>query len=102
MGIAFAMFVAFILLSRWVSPYWKRRFVGYGLVTDISVHVVLQTMFGGDADGRAGLLLAGVLINITMHGYRKVFGYEKLTTDGWQRYNGRGEEIKSTEAPAER
>lgn len=90
MGVALAMYIAFLLLCRWVPSHWKRRCVGYGLVTDISVHVVLQMMFGGDADGRVGLLLAGVLINITMHGYRSLFGYEKLTMDGWQRYDSKG------------
>lgn len=86
---AIAMFIAFLLLSRWVPAHWKRRCVAYGLLTDISVHVILQTMFGGDAGGRAGLLMAGVLINLSMHGYRWLFGYEKLTMDGWQRFPGK-------------
>lgn len=86
---AIAMFIAFLLLSQWVPPCWKRRCVGYGLITDISVHVILQMMFGHDADGRAGLLMAGVFINITMHIYRWLFGYEKLTLDGWERFPGK-------------
>lgn len=90
MSIAAAMFIAFILLCRWIAPKWKRRAVGYGLLSDISVHIVLQGMFGGDAEGRAGLLLAGVLINISMHLYRKYFGYEKLSMNGWVRYDGKG------------
>lgn len=86
MAMAIGMFIAFLLLSTWLSPQTKRRIVGYGLMADITVHVVLQTMFGGDAGGRAGLLLAGVLINISMHAYRYANGYEKLTFSGWQRY----------------
>lgn len=85
-GMAIGMFVAFILLATWLSPQTKRRIVGYGLMADITVHVLLQSMFGGDAAGRAGLLLAGVLINISMHVYRHAHGYEKLTLSGWQRY----------------
>lgn len=98
MGTAIAMYIAFLLLCRWVPQRWKLRFVGYGLATDIGVHVVLQTMFGGDANGRAGLLLAGILINVTMHGYRKLFGYEKLTWDGWERYNAKDEHQPKTPA----
>ena len=88
MGTALAMYIAFVLLTSWLSPTTKRRAVGYGLVADITVHIVPQTMFGGDANGRAGLLLAGVLINLTMHAYRYLKGYEKLTFGGWQRYAG--------------
>ena len=98
MGTALAMFLAFLLLCRWVPPHWRRRCVGYGLITDISVHVVLQGLFGGDANGRAGVLLAGVLINIVMHAYRKLKGYEKLTMDGWQRYNGDGSPVSTQTA----
>ncbi len=86
MGTALAMYIAFLLLTSWLPARWKRRAVGYGLLADISVHVVLQSMFGGDANGRAGLLLAGVLINLTMHAYRRLHGFEKLTARGWRRY----------------
>lgn len=90
MGMAITMFIAFIFLMTWVPAHWKRRVVGYGLMADISVHCVLQTMFGGDAAGRAGLLLAGVMINMTMHLYRRTAGYEKISFDGWIRYDGKG------------
>lgn len=88
MGTAITMFIAFILLTTWLPPHWKRRAVGYGLAADITVHFVLQSMFGGDANGRAGLLLAGVLINFSMHAYRRFFGYELLSTRGWVRHPG--------------
>lgn len=86
MGTALAMYIAFLLLTSWLPARVKRRLVGYGLLADIAVHAILQGMFGGDANGRAGLLLAGVLINITMHGYRYWNGHEKLTIKGWKRY----------------
>lgn len=89
MSMAIAMYIAFLLLTAWIPAEWKRRGVGYGLLADIAVHVILQTLFGGDAQGRVGMLLAGVLINVTMHAYRRYYGYEKLTLNGWQRYAGR-------------
>lgn len=73
---ALTMYIAVMLLASWIPAQWKRRLVGMGLFTDIAVHVILQSMFGGDAAGRAGLLLAGVMINGTMHLYRKMAGYE--------------------------
>lgn len=88
MSTALAMYIAFLFLATWFPAKYKRRAVGYGLITDISVHVVLQSMFGGDANGRAGLLLAGVLINVTLHAYRRFFGYEKLSGFRWVRYAG--------------
>lgn len=88
MGTAITMYIAVLLLTSWIPAHWKRRAVGAGLLADITVHATLQTMFGGDANGRAGLLLAGVLINITMHAYRYLFGYEKLTASGWCRFSG--------------
>lgn len=88
MSIAIAMYIAFLLLTTWLSPVVKRRVVGYGLLADILVHIILQTMFGGDANGRVGLLLAGVLINVTMHSYRWLYGFERLSTSGWKRYAG--------------
>ena len=88
MGTAITMFIAFLLLTTWLPPHWKRRAVGYGLAADITVHFVLQSMFGGDANGRAGLLLAGVLINFSMHAYRRFYGYELLSAKGWVRHPG--------------
>lgn len=89
MTIAIAMYVATMFLSSWFSAQTRRRVVGYGLISDISVHIILQSMFGGDANGRAGLLLAGVMINITMHAYRRLRGYERYVLGrGWVRYAG--------------
>ena len=81
---AIGLYVAFIFLTTWVSPTFKRRAVGYGLIADVSMHVILQIMFGGDAGGRAGMLIAGVFINLTMHAYRYFNGYETWSRDaGW-------------------
>lgn len=88
MTMALAMWIAVLFFSSWLSAQTKRRIVGAGLLADITVHAVLQLMFGGDAEGRAGLLLAGIFINITMHLYRWLLGYEKLTANGWVRYPG--------------
>lgn len=83
-----AMCIAFCFLASWISPQAKRRVVGYGLIADISTHVVLQVMFGGDSTGRIAMLFAGLLINGVMHAYRKAYGYERLTAKGWVRYAG--------------
>lgn len=88
MSTAITMYIAVLFLMTWIPAKWKRRVVGAGLLADITVHVVLQSMFGGDANGRAGLLLAGVLINLTMHAYRYFLGYERLTKEGWERIAG--------------
>lgn len=84
------MWISFMFLMSWVPAQWKRRIVGYGFISDISVHVVLQTLFGGDAAGRVSMLFAGVLINASMHLYRRMAGYEKLTMDGWQQFTSKG------------
>ena len=83
MGTALAMYISFLFMATWLSPTVRQRVVGMGLFADIGAHVVLQSMFGGDAEGRAGLLLAGVLINATMHAYRAWCGYQTLTLRGW-------------------
>lgn len=85
---AFAMYMSVVFLATWLSSEWRRRICGAGFITDITVHIVLQSFFGGDAQGRASMLFAGLGINATMHAYRKLFGYEKLTTSGWVRYPG--------------
>ena len=95
--IALAMWISVLFFSSWLSPATKRRIVGMGLFADITVHAVLQGMFGGDADGRAGLLLAGVMINMTMHAYRKYAGWEKLGMDGWTRFDGQGKVLSRPE-----
>lgn len=93
LSIALAMWISVLFFASWLSPATKRRIVGMGLFADITVHAVLQGMFGGDADGRAGLLLAGVMINMTMHAYRRYMGWESLTMDGWVHYSPKGEVI---------
>lgn len=86
---AFAMYMSVLFLATWLPGHWRRRLVGLGLITDITMHVILQTLFGGDAAGRAAMLFAGLGINITMHLYKHLRGYEKLTSRGWVRYAGR-------------
>ena len=88
MGNGIAIWIAVMFLTSWIPAHWKRRAVGAGLLTDIMVHVVLQSLFGGDAGGRVAMLFGGILINLTMHAYRWLCGYEKLTASGWMRYAG--------------
>lgn len=84
LGMGIGFYVAFIFLTTWVSPTIKRRAVGYGFIADIAMHITLQAMFGDDASGRGGMVLAGVLINLTMHTYRYFHGYETWSrSTGW-------------------
>ncbi len=98
-SMALAMWISVLFFSSWLSPSTKRKIVGMGLLADITVHFVLQTMFGGDAEGRAGLLLAGVLVNLTMHLYRRWAGWEKLTWSGWEHYSPQGKLIPRPPEP---
>lgn len=82
------MFISLLFLASWLPAHYKRRLVGFGFFTDVGVHVVLQSLFGGDGDGRIAMLFAGVLFNVAMHAYRWAFGYEKLSNFEWVRYPG--------------
>lgn len=86
MGIA--MWISIVFLATWIGPTGRRRIVGFGLLADISTHIILQTLFSGTGEERVGMLFGGILVNITMHAYRHFKGYEKLTSQGWQRYAG--------------
>lgn len=88
MGMGISMWIAFIFLMSWVPAHIKRRIVGYGFIADISVHILLQTLFGGDSAGRLGMLLGGIFINITLHTYRRICGYEKFRGGKWVRFRG--------------
>ena len=82
------MFISLLFLASWIPAEWKRRAVGFGFLTDVSVHIILQSLFGGDGDGRIAMLFAGVLFNVAMHAYRKLYGYEKLQNFVWVRHPG--------------
>lgn len=84
MGIS--MFIAVMFLASWLSPKTKRKLVGMGLFTDIAVHALLQSLFAGTGEERVGMLIAGILINLTMHTYKKLYGWETLSG---KRYAGR-------------
>lgn len=84
MGIS--MFIAVMFLASWLSPKTKRKLVGMGLFTDIAVHTLLQSLFAGTGEERVGMLIAGILINLTMHTYKKLYGWETLSG---KRYAGR-------------
>ncbi|MBT9153351.1 MAG: hypothetical protein DDT39_00008 [Firmicutes bacterium] len=85
------MFISLLFLASWIPAHWKRRAVGFGLWTDVGIHVLLQTLFGGDADGRIAMLFAGVLMNMAMHTYRYFLGYETMLWSKmiWVRHPGR-------------
>lgn len=82
------MYISLLFLASWIDAKWKRRLVGFGLLTDVSIHVCLQYLFGGDGDGRIAMLFAGVLMNATMHLYKRLYGYERIEKGQWVRYPG--------------
>ena len=86
MGIA--MWISICFIATWLSPQTRRRIVGFGLLADIATHAILQTLFSGTGEERVGMLFGGILVNLTMHTYRWLQGYEKLGWNGWVRYAG--------------
>lgn len=66
-----AVYVALIMLFLWL-PKEARQFVArMGFFTDITIHLVLQGLLGGDGYGRMSMLFGGVAFNLTLMGYRR-------------------------------
>lgn len=83
-------FASFWLLASHMSPRGMRRLVGYKGYVDVVLHCTIIFMFiGTSTDGLLQAEGAGILFSISLRVYRWVFGYERLTTHGWQRYAGR-------------
>ena len=82
-------FASFWLLASHVSPKTMRRLVGYKLWVDVVLHCTIIAMFlGTSTDGLMQAEGAGILFSISLRVYRWLFGYERLTRKGWQRYAG--------------
>lgn len=81
---AVAMFLMLVFFSSWFSTTLKRKIVGFGLLTDITIHATLQFMFGGTGEERIALLFAGLMFNTLMHLYRAMSGYYRFTFKGWK------------------
>lgn len=89
LGVAIGMFAAVAALFTYLKPHTRRRVVGYGLLVDIVVWVVFIGVFGGTGAERMGAIFASMGVTAFIHGYRYLFGFEKLTARGWRHYKGR-------------
>lgn len=70
-----AVFVMLSMLFMWLGTKWRRILAGMGFFTDISVHILLQLFLGGDSEGRLAVLFGGVMFNLFLMTYRKLWGY---------------------------
>lgn len=85
----FFMFIAVAAFFSYLQPQTRRRIVGYGLFVDIAVWTLFLTVFGGTGAERLAGVAASLGVTAFIHGYRYLYGYEKLTWSGWQRHAGR-------------
>ena len=70
-----AVFVMLMMLFMWLGKKWRQRLVGFGFLTDISVHVLCQFLLGGANEGRLAVLFGCVMFNLFLMTYRKLWGY---------------------------
>lgn len=66
-----AVYVALIMLFLWLPKDMRVAVAKFGFFTDITVHLILQGLLGGDGYGRMSMLFGGVAFNITLMLYRK-------------------------------
>lgn len=81
-------FTAFWLLFSHLSPRALRRMLGYKGWVDLILHTTIILLFMGSAYGLLQAEGAAILFSISLRVYAKLFGYERLTVHGWQRYAG--------------
>ena len=83
-----AVFIMLTMAFMWCGTKWRKRLVGFGLLTDISVHILLQAFLGGDGEGRLAVLFGGVMFNFYLMFYRKLFGYSQFANGEWRMFPG--------------
>ena len=66
-----AVYIALLMLFLWLPREGRQAVARAGFFTDITVHIILQVMLGGDGFGRMSMLFGGVAFNLTLMGYRK-------------------------------
>lgn len=79
-----AVFVMLLMLFMWAGKQWRQRLVGFGFLTDISVHIIAQLLLGGANEGRLAVLFGCVMFNLHMMTYRKLWGYQSYGEEGWE------------------
>lgn len=83
-----AVFVMLCMFFMWFGSKWRKRLAGFGLLTDISIHILLQAFLGGDGEGRLAVLFGGVMFNLALMTYRKFRGYSTFTNGRWINHPG--------------
>jgi membrane-associated protease RseP (regulator of RpoE activity) len=83
-----AVFIMLSMMFMWCGSKWRKRLVGFGLLTDITIHVLLQAFLGGDGEGRLAVLFGGVMFNLALMFYRKVRGYSSFEDGQWVMHGG--------------
>ena len=83
-----AVFIMLSMMFMWCGSKWRKRLVGFGLLTDISIHILLQAFLGGDGEGRLAVLFGGVMFNLSLMIYRKLRGYSTFTDGKWVMHKG--------------
>jgi hypothetical protein len=66
-----AVYIALVMLFLWLPKEMRVALARFGFFTDISVHLILQGLLGGDGYGRMSMLFGGVMFNLTLMFYRK-------------------------------
>lgn len=85
---AIGMFIAMLAFASHLPPQFKRRVVGYALIVDIATFALCLTFFGGTGTERLAAIGASIGVTCALHLYRWLYGYEKLTSKGWERFSG--------------
>lgn len=83
-----AVFIMLLMFFMWCGSKWRKRLAGFGLLTDIGIHILLQAFLGGDGEGRLAVLFGGVMFNLSLMMYRKVRGYSTFTDGHWVDHPG--------------
>lgn len=83
-----SVFTGLLLLFMWLGPSLRRKVAGLGGFTDVGIHIVLQVMLGGAAEGRMAMLFGGVMFNIALLVYRKLRGYHTIVNGEWVPHSG--------------
>ena len=87
---ALISFGSFALIFTHVRDQkYVRRAMGYAMWIDIVMHGTIMWMFFGTSTlGLIQAEAAGILFSLSFRLYRWLFGYERLTWNGWVRYSG--------------
>ena len=83
-----AVFVMLLMLFMWCGTKWRQRLVGFGFVTDITVHILCQFLLGGANEARLAVLFGCVMFNLFLMSYRKIWGYQTIEDGEWKQVRG--------------